>query len=91
MSEITKAAYVPALRFEWLTPVYDPVLRRMMPEAALKRLLIDQARIAGGQRVLDLGAGTGTLTVMIKQACPGADSSAYDTHRQVGAVPGPRK
>lgn len=30
--------YIPALRFNCLTPVYDPVLRRMMPEVALKQL-----------------------------------------------------
>jgi len=70
--------YIPALRFNWLTPVYDPVLRQMMPEVALKQLLIAQAQIAGGQRVLDQGAGTGTLTVMIKQACPGADVVGLD-------------
>jgi ubiquinone/menaquinone biosynthesis C-methylase UbiE len=66
------------LRFGWLTPVYDPVLRRMMPEVALKQLLIAQAQTAAGQRVLDLGAGTGTLTVMIKQTCPDADVVGLD-------------
>jgi hypothetical protein len=50
---------IPALRFVWLTPVYDPTLRWMLPEVALKRLLLAQAQIAAGQRVLDLGAGTG--------------------------------
>jgi ubiquinone/menaquinone biosynthesis C-methylase UbiE len=66
------------LRFGWLTPVYDPVLRRMMPEVALKQQLIAQAQTAAGQRVLDLGAGTGTLTVMIKQTCPDADVVGLD-------------
>jgi len=70
--------YIPALRFGWLTPIYDPVLRRMMPEVALKQRLIAQAQIAAGQRVLDLGAGTGTLTVMIKQACWDADVVGLD-------------
>ena len=72
------AKYIPALRFGWLTPVYDPVLRRMMPEIALKQRLIAQAQIADGQRVLDLGAGTGTLTVMIKQACRDANVVGLD-------------
>jgi ubiquinone/menaquinone biosynthesis C-methylase UbiE len=70
--------YIPALRFNWLTPVYDPVLRRMMPEVALKQRLIAQAQIVAGQRVLDLGAGTGTLTIMLKQACQGADVVGLD-------------
>ena len=74
----TGTKYIPALRFGWLTPVYDPVLRRMLPEVALKQLLIAQAQIAAGQRVLDLGAGTGTLTVMIKQTYPDADVVGLD-------------
>jgi len=74
----TSTKYIPALQFDWLTPVYDPVLRRMLPEIALKQRLIAQAQIADGQRVLDLGAGTGTLTIMIKQACPGASVVGLD-------------
>jgi ubiquinone/menaquinone biosynthesis C-methylase UbiE len=70
--------YIPALRFDWLTPVYDPALRRMLPEVALKQQLIAQAQIAAGQRVLDLGAGTGTLTIMVKQAQPDADVVGLD-------------
>jgi len=82
----TDTKYIPALRFGWLTPVYDPVLRRIMPEAALKQQLIAQAQIAAGQRVLDLGAGTGTLTVMIKQACRGADVVGLDGDPKVLAI-----
>ena len=82
----TGKKYIPALRFDWLTPVYDPVLRRMMPELALKQRLIAQAQIAAGQRVLDLGAGTGTLTVMIKQTCPGADVVGLDGDPRVLTV-----
>jgi ubiquinone/menaquinone biosynthesis C-methylase UbiE len=74
----TGPKFIPALRFKWLTPVYDPVLRRMLPEAALKQRLIAQAQIAAGQHVLDLGAGTGTLTIMVKQAYPAADVVGLD-------------
>lgn len=82
----TGTKYIPALRFGWLTPVYDPVLRRMLPEVALKQLLIAQAQIAAGQRALDLGAGTGTLTVMIKQACWDADVVGLDSDPKVLAT-----
>jgi len=78
--------YIPALRFGWLTPIYDPVLRRMMPEVALKQRLVAQAQIAAGQRVFDLGAGTGTLAIILKQACQGADVVGLDGDPRVLAI-----
>lgn len=38
-----------------------------MPEASLKRRLIAEATIANNQHVLDLGCGTATLTLLIKE------------------------
>ena len=70
--------YIPLLRYGWLTPLYDPLLRRLMPELALKRRLIDQAQIASGHRVLDLGSGTGTLAILIKQTNPGSEVVGLD-------------
>jgi ubiquinone/menaquinone biosynthesis C-methylase UbiE len=64
--------YIPALNQHWLTPIYDWAISGMMPERSLKRRLIEQACIEPGQHVLDLGAGTGTLTIMTKQAQPEA-------------------
>ncbi len=49
------------------------MLRGLLPETARKQRLIAQAQIASGQRVLDLGAGTGTLTIILKQAYPGVE------------------
>lgn len=59
--------YIPALRFRWLTPLYDPLLRWGMREAGFKRYLVEQMALRPGMHVLDLGCGTGTLTIMIKQ------------------------
>ncbi|MBI2159375.1 MAG: class I SAM-dependent methyltransferase [Candidatus Rokubacteria bacterium] len=49
-----------------------------MREATFKRRLIAQAEIRPGQHVLDLGCGTGTLTILLKQAHPGADVRGLD-------------
>lgn len=70
--------YIPPLSFHSLTRVYDPLIRWVMREEALKRALLDQARISAGMRVLDVGCGTGTLTVMTKQAQPGASVVGLD-------------
>ncbi|MFH1185972.1 MAG: methyltransferase domain-containing protein [Chloroflexota bacterium] len=70
--------YIPALSFRWLTPLYDPLLRWGMREEVLKRRLIDRAGIRPQQDVLDLGCGTGTLTLMIKQGVPAAHVTGLD-------------
>ena len=78
--------YIPALSFNWLTPVYDFVLRWVMREETFKRALIAQAQIAGGHRVLDVGCGTATLTIMVKQANPGAEVIGLDGDEGVLAI-----
>jgi len=62
--------YIPALRFHWLTPLYDPLLRWGMREEVMKRYLVDQMALRPGMQVLDLGCGTGTLAIMIRTSHP---------------------
>ena len=79
----TKSKYIPALGLRVLTPLYDPLLRWAMREETFKRYLIAQADLAGGRRVLDLGCGTGTLTLLAKQTHPDADMVGLDPDPQV--------
>jgi len=70
--------YVHALRFRSLTRFYDRVLRATLKEEKFKVLLVEQARVRPGQRVLDLGCGTGTLTILVKKAAPAATVVGLD-------------
>lgn len=70
--------YIPALGYNWLTALYDPILRWTMRESVFKRRLVEQARIERGHRVLDLGCGTATLTLLLQQAHPGTQVVGLD-------------
>ncbi|QJD30582.1 class I SAM-dependent methyltransferase [Methylococcus geothermalis] len=78
-----RSRYIPAFHFRWLTPWYDPMMRRLYPESALKAALIAQAHIQSGQNVLDVGCGTGTLTLLIKQTHPNVAVYGLDVDSEV--------
>jgi ubiquinone/menaquinone biosynthesis C-methylase UbiE len=70
--------YIPALRFNWLTPYYDAIVGVTTRERAFKQALIRQANIQAGQQVLDLASGTGTLAIWAKQSQPLATVTGID-------------
>ena len=78
--------YIPALNYDWLTPLYDPLMRWTLRESTFKRHLLKQAGIERGHRVLDLGCGTGTLTLLIKSHYPKAEVFGLDADPKVLAV-----
>ncbi len=73
----------PALMLDSLTPVYDLFARLFMPEERFKRDLITHAHIAPGQRILDLGAGTGTLAIIIKKGEPNVKMTGIDGDKEI--------
>ena len=70
--------YVPALGYDLLTGLYDPVVALTTRERTFKRRLIQQVDVRENHSVLDLACGTGTLAVWIKQRVPGAHIVGID-------------
>jgi SAM-dependent methyltransferase len=78
--------YLPALRWKALTPLFDTVVRITAREHKVKRRLLDQADVGPSDSVLDVGAGTGTLAIWLKQRCPDARVAALDADPDVLAI-----
>jgi ubiquinone/menaquinone biosynthesis C-methylase UbiE len=70
--------YVPAAGHDLLLPLYDPMLRLLLRERALRDRFLDLAAIEPGQRVLDIGCGTGTLLLLLKQRDASVETVGID-------------
>jgi ubiquinone/menaquinone biosynthesis C-methylase UbiE len=79
-------SYVPAMGIHALTRFYDPLVALTMREQSVKGRLIDQARIAPGHDVLDVGCGTGTLALMIAAREPKARVVGLDGDPAILAI-----
>jgi ubiquinone/menaquinone biosynthesis C-methylase UbiE len=78
--------YIPALKYHWLTPFFDNFMQWGMPELKFKTALIKQAGIRPGQRVLDFGVGTATLSLLAKQLAPQSDFTGIDVDKKITAI-----
>ena len=67
-SESTRT-YLPAAGYDWALPLYDPIVQLLGGDKA-RRILLDQAELQPGCRLLDVGCGTGTLAILSKRLYP---------------------
>jgi ubiquinone/menaquinone biosynthesis C-methylase UbiE len=73
----TRHDYIPAAGSDAFLPGYD-LLTRVLGMNRVYDTLIAQAELADGQRVLEIGCGTGSVTVRAKRANQGAHLTGLD-------------
>jgi ubiquinone/menaquinone biosynthesis C-methylase UbiE len=78
-----RTEYIYALGHDWLTLLYDPIVCWTTRESAFKPALIQQAGLSISHRVLDLGCGTGTLTLGIKKKLAEGPVAGLDGDRKI--------
>lgn len=77
--------FIPAAGWDLLLPFYDP-LNRLLGVAALHDELIAEARLEPGQRVLDVGCGTGSLAMRIRSQMPRVEVIGLDPDPKALAI-----
>jgi ubiquinone/menaquinone biosynthesis C-methylase UbiE len=78
--------YIPALKYHFLTPLYDQFIRLTMPEQKVKKRLIQQAEVKNGQAILDFGCGTATLILLLEELHPNCSIVGLDVDSQILAI-----
>jgi ubiquinone/menaquinone biosynthesis C-methylase UbiE len=78
-------AFVPAAGHDWLLPFYDP-LQHLLGGEALHDALLEQAALAPGHELLDVGCGTGSLAVLARRRHPGVEVTALDPDPKALAI-----
>jgi len=69
---------VPALRFRWLTALYDPLMERWTAAKRAGQAVVEVLDLRPGLRLLELGCGLGRLAVEIKRRWPAVTIGALD-------------
>lgn len=69
--------YIPAAGSDWLLPLYDPMTKLLGLEKA-RRALLDQAALRPLTRVLEIGCGTGSFSLLIKRRHPDVEVVGLD-------------
>ncbi|MDG4798172.1 class I SAM-dependent methyltransferase [Micromonospora sp. WMMD1082] len=69
--------YLPAMGKHWLLPLYDP-LTRLAGVGRLHEQLLDRADLRRGQRLLEIGCGTGNLLQALGRRHPDIDALGID-------------
>lgn len=75
--------FVPALRFNFLTDIYDFVFRITMPENKFRNELVDLLPKEDSTTVLEFGTGTASNAILVKQKYPRVTVTGVDVDEKI--------
>ncbi len=84
MSE--QRSFVPALGKSEFTSSYDRVIAVMTREKRWRPLVVKALALKAGETIVDIGAGTGSQSILLKQAAPGIRVIGIDPDPEVLAI-----
>ena len=84
--KIQDSNYIPALKYNWLTQFYDRLISKFLREKLWKQLLIVAIVNHRPDKILDVGCGTATLTIMLQKEFPGASVTGIDGDGKILAI-----
>jgi ubiquinone/menaquinone biosynthesis C-methylase UbiE len=62
---VNESNYIYALKYQWLTRLYDPVVALTTRERYFRQAFLNIAQLQPGDRVLDLACGSGSFSVLL--------------------------
>ena len=80
---MTEETFTPALGRAGPTSAYDRAIRFWTREGRWRPLFVKQIDPRPGERILDVGCGTGTLAVLLKQRTPSCEIVGLDPDPQI--------
>lgn len=80
---MTEQAFTPALGRAGPTSAYDRAIRFWTREGRWRPMFVKQIDPRPGERILDVGCGTGTLAVLLKQRTPSCEVVGIDPDSQI--------
>ena len=88
MASETVPRYVPATRWRVFTRLYDPILAHTMRERRFREEMLRRidAELPEGGTLVDVGCGTGTFALALKERRPDAQVIAVDGDEEILAL-----